>query len=78
MRKVLSRISILLSKNPKARAPFVQSGGFRSVQMLQIGDDTKIKSLIDAINDCYHDQAVRAYSPQYAEELNKEVENFKP
>ena len=78
LRKVLSRISTLLSKNPKARAPFVQSGGFRSVQMLQIGDDTKIKSLIDAINDCYPDQAVRAYSPQYAEELNKEVENFKP
>jgi hypothetical protein len=78
LRKVLSRIIALLSKNPKVRAPFVQSGGFRAVQMLQVEDDEKLKELVDAINDCYPDQAVRAYSPEYAAELNKEVENYKP
>ena len=78
LRKVLSRISALLSKNPKIRASFVQSGGFKSVQLLQQNDDQKLKPLIDAINDCYPDQAVRAYSPQYTAKLNQEVENFKP
>ena len=78
LRKVLARISTLLSKNPKIRAPFVQSGGFKSVQLLQNRDDAKLKPLINAINDCYPDQAVRAYSPQHAEEINQEVENYKP
>lgn len=71
---VLERISNLLSKNPKIRAPFVSSGGFRSVQLLQADNDAELKRLIDAINDCYPDQAVRFYSPNYVEELNKEVE----
>ncbi|EAY19496.1 Armadillo/beta-catenin-like repeat family protein [Trichomonas vaginalis G3] len=74
---VLERISNLLSKNPKVRAPFVSSGGFRSVQLLQADNDPNLKKLIDAINDCYPDQAVRFYSPNYVEELNKEVDAHK-
>lgn len=71
----LVQISSILSKNPKVRAPFVESGGFKNVQMIQAEPGSKIKELIDSINDCYPDQAVRFYSPKYAEEIKKEIEN---
>ena len=66
---VLEQISKLLPKNPKARAPFVSSGGFKDVQNIKAEPGTKIATYIEAINACYPDHAVRYYSPSYPQEI---------
>lgn len=71
---VLAQISKLLPKNPKARVPFMTSGGFQAVQRIQAPAGSKMREYIDAINSCYPDQAVRYHSPQYPEAILAEVE----
>jgi HEAT repeat protein len=73
---VLEQISKLLPKNPKARVPFVQSGGFQSVQKIQAEAGSKIREYIDAINQCFPEQAARYYSPSYPQALLQEIESF--
>ena len=73
---VLEQISKLLPKNPKARVPFVTSGGFQAVQKIEAEPGSKIREYIDAINNCYPDQAVRYYSPKYPDALIKEIESY--
>jgi len=77
LRRVLAQVSTLLSKFPKYRVPFVSSGSFRDVQQIKSEPGSKLRSIINAINDSYPDQTVRFYSPEYAKELNKEVEQHK-
>ena len=77
LRKVLTQISKLLEIDPKVRAPFVSSGSFRAVQQIKAEQNSKLKKIIDAINDSYPDQTVRFYSPNYQETLKKEIEEFK-
>ncbi|OHS94861.1 Sperm-associated antigen 6 [Tritrichomonas foetus] len=76
LKYVLEQISKLLPKNPKARVPFVTSGGFQSVQKIPAEPGSKIRDYIDAINNCYPDQAVRYYSPQYPQALIQEIEAY--
>jgi HEAT repeat protein len=71
---VLEQISKLLPKNPKAKVPFVTSGGFQSVQKIVVEPGSKEREFIEAINACYPEQAVRYYSPQYPQELLQEIE----
>jgi HEAT repeat protein len=71
---VLEQIAKLLPKNPKAKVPFVTSGGFQSVQKIVPEPGSKIREFIDPINGCYPEQAVRYYSPQYPQELLQEIE----
>jgi HEAT repeat protein len=76
LKYVLEQISKLLPKNPKARVPFVTSGGFQAVQKITTEPGSKIRDYIDVINNCYPDQAVRYYSPQYPQALIQEIESF--
>jgi hypothetical protein len=71
---VLEQIAKLLPKNPKAKVPFVTSGGFQSVQKIVPEPGSKIREYIDLINQCYPEQAVRYYSPQYPQDLISEIE----
>jgi hypothetical protein len=71
---VLEQISILLPKNPKAKAPFVASGAFQAVQKIEPPPGSKIQGYIEIINQCYPEHAVRFYSPHYQQELMQEVE----
>jgi HEAT repeat protein len=71
---VLEQISKLLPKNPKAKVPFMESGGFQSVQKIVAEPGSKIREYIDLINQCYPEQAIRFYSPQYQQELIQEIE----
>lgn len=76
LKYVLEQISKLLPKNPKARVPFVQSGGFQAVQKIQAEPGSKLRDYIDAINNCFPDQAVRFYSPTYPQALMQEIESY--
>ncbi|KAH0789944.1 Sperm-associated antigen 6 [Histomonas meleagridis] len=76
LKYALEQISKLLPKNPKARVPFVTSGGFQAVQKIQAEPGSKLRDYIDAINNCYPEQAVRYYSPQYPQALIKEIESY--
>jgi HEAT repeat protein len=76
LKYVLEQISKLLPKNPKARVPFVQSGGFQAVQKITAEPGSKLRDYIEAINACFPDQAVRFYSPSYPQALIQEIESY--
>jgi HEAT repeat protein len=71
---VLEQIARLLPKNPKAKVPFVTSGGFQSVQKIVAEPGSKIREYIDLISQCYPEAAVKYYQPSYPQELLNLIE----
>lgn len=71
---VLEQIAKLLPKNPKMRVPFVESGGFTAVQKVEEKGNQKIAEHKKKINSCYPEQAVKYYSPNYSQDLLKEIQ----
>jgi hypothetical protein len=71
---VIEQISKLLPKNPKAKVPFVASGGFQAVQRIPREPGSKLAECIDLINQCYPEAAVRYYSAQAPQDIIEQIQ----
>ena len=73
---ILAQFAKVLPNDRMAKRSFVQSGGLQYVQELkEQADGGELNEHIEAINACYPADIVRYYSPQYAQELIKMIDD---
>jgi len=64
----------VLPQNLEAKRTFVQSGGFQKIQEIQAEPGSKLREYIEEINSHYPRDVVNYYSPNYADNLLKKLE----
>lgn len=75
---VLEQFAKTLPHDQAARRTFVQSGGLQLVQQLNEQYGGKLTEHIQTINACYPAEIVEYYSPSYADNLMKKIDEFQP
>ncbi|XP_062840401.1 sperm-associated antigen 6 isoform X2 [Anolis carolinensis] len=78
LKHVVGQFSKVLPHDPKARRLFVTSGGLKKVQEIKAEAGSLLQEYINTINNCYPEEIVRYYSPEYSEALLERVENYQP
>merc|ERR1712127_293118 len=71
---VTAQFAKVLPSNLEAKRTFVQSGGFQKIQEIQAEQGSKLKEYIDEINSHYPQDVVNYYSPNYADNLLKRLD----
>ena len=75
---ILEQFAKTLPHDQQARRTFVQSGGLQLVCQLAEDADGKLAEHIKGIQDCYPPEIVEYYSPKYADQLMKKIDEFTP
>lgn len=75
LKYVVHQFAKTLPNDPEARKTFVQSGGFQKIQEIRSPPGTKLKEQIEAINTLYPPEIVQYYSPDYAENLLRKLDD---
>jgi hypothetical protein len=75
---ILEQFAKTLPHDQQARRTFVQSGGLPLVCQLAEDADGKLAEHIKGIQDCYPPEIVEYYSPNYANQLMKKIDEFNP
>merc|ERR1712060_656653 len=73
---VCAQFAKVLPANLEAKRTFVQSGGFQKIQEIQCEPSSKLREYIDEINSHYPQDIVQYYSPNYADNLLKRLEEY--
>ena len=71
---VCAQFAKVLPQNTEAKRTFVQSGGFQKIQEIQAEPGSKLREYIEEINSQYPADVVNYYSPNYAENLLKKLD----
>ncbi|XP_061570051.1 sperm-associated antigen 6 [Cololabis saira] len=69
LKLVLCQFSKVLPDDSKARRLFVTSGGLKKVQEIEAEPDSALEEYINTIKNCFPEEIVRFYSPNYADVL---------
>ncbi|XP_061578243.1 sperm-associated antigen 6-like [Cololabis saira] len=78
LKLVLCQFSKVLPHDSQARRLFVTNGGLKKVQEIEAESDSALKEHINAINNCFPEEIVRYYSPNYPDVLLQQLENHQP
>ena len=73
---VCAQFAKVLPQNLEAKRTFVQSGGFQKIQEIQAEPGSKLREYVDEINSHYPPDVVNYYSPNYADNLLKRLEEY--
>jgi len=74
LKYVVQQFSKVLPHDAPARRSFVQSGGLQKIQECKTEVGSKMRDYIDEINNLYPPDIVNYYSPNYAEDLLKKLD----
>merc|ERR1711988_387394 len=74
LKYVIQQFAKVLPHDAPARRSFVQSGGLQKIQECKTEVGSKMRDYIDEINMLYPADIVNYYSPNYAEDLLKKLE----
>merc|ERR1711990_1237641 len=74
LKYVVQQFAKVLPNDLNARRSFVQSGGLQKIQEVKADVGSKLKDFIEDINMLYPPEIVQYYSPNYAEDLLKKLE----
>jgi 3-methyladenine DNA glycosylase AlkD len=74
LKYVVQQFAKVLPHDNAARRSFVQSGGLQKIQECKTEVGSKMRDYIDEINNLYPADIVNYYSPNYAEDLLKKLE----
>lgn len=75
---VLRQFAQLLPHDVEARRSFVQSGGLQFLQELNETVGGKLAEFITQINNCYPQEVIEYYSPNYSKTLLQKIEEYQP
>jgi len=78
LKYVVQQFVKILPNNLDAKRAFVQSGGLQKLQEVGAESGSKLHDLIDEINSFYPTEIVHYYSPNYADQLIKKMDDFSP
>ncbi|XP_056290047.1 sperm-associated antigen 6 [Pseudoliparis swirei] len=78
LKHVVGQFSKVLPHDSKARRLFVTSGGLKKLQEIEAEPGSALREHINAINNCYPEDIVRYYSPNYSEVLLAQLEHYQP
>ncbi|TNN59505.1 Sperm-associated antigen 6 [Liparis tanakae] len=78
LKHVVGQYSKVLPHDSKARRLFVTSGGLKKLQEIEAEPGSALQEHINAINNCYPEEIVRYYSPNYSEVLLAQIEHYQP
>mmetsp|Transcript_56160 Transcript_56160/g.130772 ORF Transcript_56160/g.130772 Transcript_56160/m.130772 type:complete len:509 (+) Transcript_56160:153-1679(+) len=76
LKYVVQQLTKVLPSNMDARRSFIQSGGLQKIQEVRAEMGSKLQDSIDEINMLYPQDIVHYYSPNYAEQLIKKMDDF--
>lgn len=72
---VIHQFAKILPNNPAARKDFVTKGCLQKIQLIQAESGSKLKDYILTINNCYPEEIVLYYSPNYSKILLSKIED---
>mmetsp|Transcript_94619 Transcript_94619/g.305485 ORF Transcript_94619/g.305485 Transcript_94619/m.305485 type:complete len:507 (+) Transcript_94619:71-1591(+) len=78
LKHVVQQFAKVLPSNLEARRSFVQSGGLGKIQEVRAEAGSKLHEYIDDINRLYPQEIVHYYSPNYADQLIKKMDDYSP
>ena len=65
-----------MPNDPAAKKSFIQSGGLKKIQEIKAEPGSKLREYMDEINSHYPADIVNYYSPDYAGNLLKRLEEY--
>jgi 3-methyladenine DNA glycosylase AlkD len=77
LKYVVGQFAKVLPHDVSARREFVSSGGLQKLQQITAEPGSKLQENVQVINNCYPEEIVRYYSPEFARSFMEKIDTFK-
>lgn len=78
LKYILGQFSKILPHDPKARRLFAASGSLKKIQEIEAEPGSTLMEYITTINECYPEEIIRYFTPNYPDVLLEQLENYVP
>lgn len=78
LKYTVGQYSKILPHDPAARRIFITTGGLKKIQEIQAQPGTQLFEYVAVINNCYPEDIVRYYAPEFPEQILERVDQYKP
>lgn len=78
LKYTIGQYSKILPHDPAARRIFITTGGLKKIQEIKTQPGTKLFEYIETINNCYPEDIVRYYAPEFPEQILERVDQYVP